>query len=123
MLKPALALVVAVLLFGCGGPDCGFEDGTYLTSHLRVNGDCPDMESRLIAPRVVPPECTQSVEYEDECNVSVVRSCEVAGARVRAVVKLAPQGNGYAGNVQYTLLSPDPGVSCSGLYSVTYTAQ
>jgi len=126
MLRPLLALAVAALLISCGDSDesCGFEDGTYLSNSHRVNGDCPDMETKLVSPGNGPPsECTQSIRYDDDCNVSVTRDCELDGNRARAVMSLVPHGNGYAGSVQYTLLSPNPQVSCSGLYNVTYTAQ
>lgn len=117
----------ALVLIGCGSePDaesCGFEDGAYLATYQRVSGSCPDMENKLIVPDDVPAGCTQSLKYGDDCSVSGSRECVLDGNRVRSVLSVGPQGTGYVGNVQFTIVSPNPNVSCSGLYNVSYAAQ
>jgi hypothetical protein len=125
MLRPVLALAIAVLLFSCGeanDPSCGFEEGVYTVQYRTLNGDCPDMELRVASPRAFPPECTQTFTYDDQCAVNVVRECSSEGLYGRYVLTLEPRGRDYFG--LYQVSGPVSSErSCSGLYDVTYVAQ
>jgi hypothetical protein len=104
---PRTVVVIALLLVACGeadAPDCGFEDGTYLAMYERLNGDCPDLEDKLVVPGSFPPECTQTVRYDAQCGVTTVRDCNVDGDRARVMLSLTERGAGYEGQAQYTLL-------------------
>lgn len=112
------------LLVGCGdsGPDCGFEDGVYAVVYTKLNGDCPDMELRVVSPTAFPSECKQTFTYDDRCAVNVVRECERDGLYGRYVLDLEPRGRDYFG--LYQVSGPtNESRSCSSLYDVRYTAQ
>lgn len=88
----------------------------------RVNGDCPDLEDKLVVPSSHPPECTQSIAYDSQCGVTLTRECNVDGGRARVLQRLVARGINYDGQAQYTVLGRT-NESCSGLYHVTYAAQ
>lgn len=115
------------LLIGCGSDAarCNLEGHTFLATYARINGDCPNLEARLSMPgENIPDGCDQTIEYGDSCDVSQLRSCVTPlGDHVSIMHRLHPTAGGFAGTAQTTLVSTEPGVSCSSLYAVTFDEQ
>jgi hypothetical protein len=125
MLRPLLAL--ALVLVGCSdtAESCGFEGSSFLLSFTRLNGDCPTPEVALATPGGSPPrECRESIKYEEGCKVQMSRGCALAnGDQVTFLYRLAPSSRGFEGSAQFTLLSPEPNVSCASLYLASFVEQ
>lgn len=117
-----IVLLLASAACASKADSCDFEDAVYTASYRTLNGDCPDMELRVISPSAFPSECKQTISYDDKCAVNLVRECEREGRYGRYVLTLEPRGMDYFGLYQIT--TPlSSGRTCSGLYDVTYTAQ